>query len=74
MMTNSKEDTMGMRFVLLVGSVVSAMSGSFVGCTTHTHERPDTTVIHEETVPSSSTVREGAREGAREGVRDTTRY
>ena len=66
---------MGMRYVLLVGSVVTVVSGSFVvGCTTHTHERPDATVIHEEAAPSSSTVREGAREGAREGVRDTTRY
>lgn len=69
---------MGMRFVLLVSSVVSVVMGSLaVGCTTHTHERPDAppaTVIHEDMGPSSSTVREGAREGAREGVRDTTRY
>jgi hypothetical protein len=69
---------MGMRFVLLVGSVVTVVMGSFaVGCTTHTRERPESppaTVIHEDMGPSSSTVREGAREGAREGVRDTTRY
>lgn len=68
---------MGMRFVVLVGSAVSLVIGSLaVGCTTHTHERPEsppaTTVIHEDRTPSSSTVREGAREGAREGVRDTT--
>ncbi|HKN87696.1 MAG TPA: hypothetical protein VJV04_12615 [Nitrospiraceae bacterium] len=70
---------MAKRFVfLLFGSVVSAVIGSIaVGCTTHTHERPESppaTVIHEDMGPSSSTVREGAREGAREGVRDSTRY
>jgi len=67
---------MGIRFILLVGSVVSVVLGSFaVGCTTHTHDRPEAgapTVIHQDMAPSSSAVREGAREGAREGVRDTT--
>jgi hypothetical protein len=67
---------MRMKFGLLIGSVVSVVIGSFaVGCTTHTHERPETppaTVIHQDMAPSSSTVREGAREGTREGIRDTT--
>lgn len=69
---------MRMRCVAVLGSVVSVVIGGFtVGCTTHTHERPESapaTVIHENSAPSSSAVREGAREGAREGVRDTTRY
>lgn len=59
--------------VLWAGSVVIVTVAA--GCTTHTHEREDShppTVIHNETTPSSSAVREGAREGAREGVRDST--
>jgi hypothetical protein len=59
--------------VLLMGCVV--IGSVAAGCTTHTTEREDSrppTVIHNETTPPSSAVREGAREGAREGVRDST--
>lgn len=69
---------MGMRCVVLLAVMSAAIGSVAVGCTTHTHERPEstpaTTVIHEDMGSSSSAVREGAREGAREGVRDTTRY
>ena len=71
-----KEDSMGKRIVsivLLTGCIV--IGSVAAGCTTHTHEREDShppTVIHNETTPPSSAVREGAREGAREGVRDST--
>ncbi|WP_447983688.1 hypothetical protein [Nitrospira sp. Nam74] len=59
--------------VLLGGCIV--IGSVAAGCTTHTHEREDAhppTVIHNETAPPSSAVREGAREGAREGVHDAT--
>jgi hypothetical protein len=61
---------MGNRFALLLGCVGMMIGSIAVGCTTHTHERPDTppaTVIHQDMSPPSSS----AREGAREGVRDT---
>jgi hypothetical protein len=65
---------MGNRFALLLGCVGMVIGSIAVGCTTHTHERPDAppaTVIHQDMSPPSSSARERAREGAREGVRDT---
>ena len=71
-----KEDRMGNRIVSIVLLTGCVVIGSLVaGCTTHTHDRDEShppTVIHNETTPSSSSVREGAREGAREGIRDST--
>lgn len=71
---NLKEDSMGNRIVSIALLISCIVIGSVAaGCTTHTREdsRPPT-VIHNETAPPSSAVREGAREGAREGVRDST--